>query len=272
MSCETPIYVNKSFVPCGRCSSCIKRNRSDWIFRLDQEAFYSNQSLFITLTYSDENLSYIDYEDDSIAVFEKRHLQLFFKRFRKNNPAVKFKYFAVSEYGEKSHRPHFHVLMFVKSVPLFDITVIQGAWSYGTAFVVPAYSGSLRYCTKDMLKRHKIDLPDEYQPCKFVSNGLGIDYVKIHRRNHQKRQFDTSSMLLTPLAGKPQKRVSRYYESKLFTSSQVHLLKLKLAHSKLFTSYSDIDRNSRINQSSYYEGVQQRLRNLESLRHKNKKL
>lgn len=271
MSCETPIYVHKNFVPCGRCSSCIKRRRSDWIFRLDQEAYDSKQVLFITLTYSDENLCYIDTEIDTVAVFQKRHIQCFFKRFRKNNSTIKFKYFAVAEYGEKSNRPHFHIIMFVKSFPIFDDSIISNCWTFGTSFVVPAQAGSLRYVTKDMLKTIKSSLPSQFKAQIFVSKGLGISYVDRHRVYHQRRQFDESSMLLTPLSGRPVKRVSRYYESKLFSKAQIHLLKLKLAHSKLFVHYSEIDEKQRIS-PGYYEGVAQRLKNLESVRHFNKKI
>lgn len=63
--------------------------------------------------------------------FEKTDLQLFFKRLRKhvsthfNIREKAFRYFIVSEYGSLRHRPHYHMLLFVRSKELQDFLLRQ---------------------------------------------------------------------------------------------------------------------------------------------------
>lgn len=62
-----------------------------------------------------------------------RDLDLFLKRLRSYYPNEKLRYYAVSEYGPASFRPHWHLLLFSNS-ERFSQTVFENvskAWSYG---------------------------------------------------------------------------------------------------------------------------------------------
>ena len=62
-----------------------------------------------------------------------RDLDLFLKRLRSYYPDEKLRYYAVSEYGPTSYRPHWHLLLFSNS-ERFSQTVCENvskAWSYG---------------------------------------------------------------------------------------------------------------------------------------------
>lgn len=62
-----------------------------------------------------------------------RDLDLFLKRLRSYYPNEKLRYYAVSEYGPTSLRPHWHLLLFSNS-DQFSQTVLENvskAWSYG---------------------------------------------------------------------------------------------------------------------------------------------
>lgn len=62
-----------------------------------------------------------------------RDLDLFLKRLRSYYPDEKLRYYAVSEYGPVSFRPHWHLLLFSNS-ERFSKTVCENvskAWSYG---------------------------------------------------------------------------------------------------------------------------------------------
>lgn len=62
-----------------------------------------------------------------------RDLDLFLKRLRSYYPDDKLRYYAVSEYGPTSFRPHWHLLLFSNS-ERFSQTVCENvskAWSYG---------------------------------------------------------------------------------------------------------------------------------------------
>lgn len=66
-----------------------------------------------------------------------RDLDLFLKRLRSYYPDEKLRYYAVSEYGPTSFRPHWHLLLFSNS-ERFSQTVCENvskAWSYGNCDV-----------------------------------------------------------------------------------------------------------------------------------------
>lgn len=91
------------FVPCGKCTACLSQKRQAWSFRLQQEMKHSSSAYFITLTYDDDHVP---------ERVNKEDVQKFLKRFRKSIHPFRVRYFAVSEYGEKHGRPHYHLLLF----------------------------------------------------------------------------------------------------------------------------------------------------------------
>lgn len=73
-----------------------------------------SESVFVTLTYSDECLPRIS---ESVASLEPLHLQKFLKRLRSAISPARFKYYAVGEYGREGERaecwnPHYHIALF----------------------------------------------------------------------------------------------------------------------------------------------------------------
>lgn len=62
-----------------------------------------------------------------------RDLDLFLKRLRSYYPDEKLRYYAVSEYGPTSFRPHWHLLLFSNSERLSQTVCenVSKAWSYG---------------------------------------------------------------------------------------------------------------------------------------------
>lgn len=84
-----------------------------------------------------ELLSILDkinhYIPNRIPYVCNRDLDLFLKRLRSYYPDEKLRYYAVSEYGPTSFRPHWHLLLFSNS-DRFSKTVCENvskAWSYG---------------------------------------------------------------------------------------------------------------------------------------------
>jgi len=63
------------------------------------------ESSFITLTYDDDHLPDPPWVD-------KTQLQKYIKRLRWNVAPKKIRYYGVGEYGEKTWRPHYHVIAF----------------------------------------------------------------------------------------------------------------------------------------------------------------
>lgn len=117
-------------VPCGHCINCQMKKRKDMSVRLAHEASQHEKCCFLTLTYNDDNVPTTDWNDlsDPVKQFDNglgslpeltlcpRDVQLFMKRLRRRleyHLGIKgIRYFAVGEYGGRTHRPHYHVLIF----------------------------------------------------------------------------------------------------------------------------------------------------------------
>lgn len=97
--------------PCGKCFDCRKRRAASWGFRLSQQCQISDTAYFITLTYNTENLHFA--LKARRPTLNKRDVQLFIKRLRKQHPGQKLKYYLAAEYGgTKKMRPHYHLIIF----------------------------------------------------------------------------------------------------------------------------------------------------------------
>lgn len=101
-------------VPCGKCDECLAQHARHWAERCSLEAKKSKDNYFVTLTYNDNELP--------PNGLEKKHLQLFLKSLRKKFPGVKIRFFGCGEYGSKTFRPHFHLILF--NCPLNDLSEV----------------------------------------------------------------------------------------------------------------------------------------------------
>lgn len=104
-------------IPCGKCIGCRLEYSRQWANRMMLEAKYHSQSWFVTLTYDDLHVPRSYYGDPNSGealpslTLCKRDIQLFFKRLRKQT-GQNFRYYACGEYGENTHRPHYHFIIF----------------------------------------------------------------------------------------------------------------------------------------------------------------
>ena len=116
--CITPFYKKLEIVngvttgyvpfPCGKCPPCLRRRVSGWSFRLVKQGEQACSALFVTLTYDDEK---VPKTASGLMTLQKSDLQKFFKRLRKKTHE-KISYYAVGEYGDKTQRPHYHIILF----------------------------------------------------------------------------------------------------------------------------------------------------------------
>lgn len=120
---------------CGQCMPCRINRRRLWTARLTLESFMHKHSYFVTLTYAPAHLP-------AGATVVPRHLKLFLMRLRKA-AGVPFRYFAVGEYGTKTGRPHYHLLLF----SLGEVRLISKCWPYGSVHIGTVTSASASYVT-----------------------------------------------------------------------------------------------------------------------------
>lgn len=115
---------------------CRINRRRKWVGRMLLELLSAPCASFVTLTYSDDRLM-------NGKVLQKSHLQNFFKLLRYYAPGREIRYFAVGEYGEKSWRAHYHVVLF--GVSIVESAVLQKAWTWGFVHVGTVTPDSVEY-------------------------------------------------------------------------------------------------------------------------------
>lgn len=156
-------------VPCGKCAFCAATKRSDWGVRLHYEAKKHLVKKFVTLTYANPHLTWKDGNPQLV----KADLQKWFKRVRKTG--VKIRYFAVGEYGSKTLRPHYHILLFG------NITdhAIRSSWPLGQVHIGTVTAQSVNYCLSYVVNKNWRHIHRREKPFSLMSRkpGLGSNYL-----------------------------------------------------------------------------------------------
>lgn len=236
-------------VPCGSCDECYKQRSNQWYIRLHYEQLASITSYFITLTYATAPRSY-----NYLRTTIKQDLIKFMKRLRKTEPMLK--YYAVSEYGEISQRPHYHAIIFnVK-----DVNNIAKAWilngeAIGNIHIGQVEPASIKYVTGYLGKKIGIpftDYDDREKEFSIMSKGLGIRYVE-KTGNFHKTQIEA----FTYLNGIKYK-LPRYYKDKvlpILTPKQKQTLLKNLKNEKI----TEIEYQTRVDTSARNKAIRTKM-------------
>lgn len=242
--CITPYNVkdkmnpNKTIpVPCGRCPPCVKRKTSQWSFRLMQQDKVSYSSQFITLTY---DTKHVPLSRNGFMQLSKRDVQLFFKSLRKRihesrsnhingkgRKPLPVKYYAVGEYGGKTSRPHYHIILFNAPTEF-----LQPSWPNGTIHYGTLSGASVGYTLKYISKPGRIPAHknDDRQPeFALMSKGLGANYLTRQMIAWHKKDLD-KRMYVAMEEGK-KASMPRYYKEKIYT--EIERKKLNMAMKKI---------------------------------------
>lgn len=194
-------------VPCGKCVPCLINKRSDWSFRLEQEHKVSKSAHFVTLTYDEKHRP----GDGSLC---KRHLQLFMKRLRKKDESSKLRYYAVGEYGSKTLRPHYHILLFNSCEEH-----IRKAWvdkdgkAVGIVHVGKVTPASVAYVTKYVIQRD-VYSQGVQKPFATMSRAYGIGGRYLTDSMVEWHRGGDYNYILRP--GNIRGRLPRFYREKIW--------------------------------------------------------
>lgn len=201
--------------PCGKCPPCIARRVSAWSFRLMQQERVSESSQFLTLTYATKH---VPITRGGYLNLEKSDIQKFFKRLRKahGQKTQGIKYYCAGEYGSRTKRPHYHVILFNARRDL-----IQPAWDKGDIHYGDVTGASIGYSLKYISKpgvvgKKKGD--DRQREFSLMSKGLGSNYltkamVKWHRS-------DLKNKMYCQTADNIKIAMPRYYKDKIYSPEQ----------------------------------------------------
>lgn len=160
--CLNPIRLTKKVqretdVPCGRCPECTQRRASGWSFRLMNELKRVSSAYFITLTYA---TTHVPITKKGFLSLRKKDVQLFIKRLRKLHPKSHdtIKYYAAGEYGGKTKRPHYHIILFNSKLELIGKAWKMGDIHYGMDVNEASVGYTLKYISKpSRIPEHKND-------------------------------------------------------------------------------------------------------------------
>lgn len=192
MECQSPVLIKERgkdipsgdrgyiYVPCGRCFNCQMNKAREWAIRILQEQRLHEDSIFVTLTYAEENLPRVS---DTQGTLVKRDLQNFMKKLRKAVFPRKIRFFACGEYGEKYARPHYHLILFGLSKA--DTPSIEKSWDFGFVDVGSVTFGSAsyvaRYTTKLLTKDKEKLYKDRHIQREFAlmsrKPGIGVPFL-----------------------------------------------------------------------------------------------
>jgi len=168
--CNAPIQINQNQVavraPCGHCMACARRRTMSWTLRLLLEMTEHEHTDFLTLTYK---------PDTCPEKLEEEHFTRFIRALRRSTP-TRVRYFCCGEYGGKTGRPHWHVLLFGHRLPVRGLSAIE-QWPHGHVYTGEIERASAQYVCRYTLKSAMKD--DKPQVIRMSRRpGLGLTTLR----------------------------------------------------------------------------------------------
>jgi hypothetical protein len=150
----------------------------------------------------------------TLPTLNKKHVQDFMKRLR-GKLSEKLKYYAVGEYGEKTQRPHYHMLIFGlnKSGRRLE-KYLYDKWTYGQIDIGSVNAASIRYITNYMVQKAQYKNPFIQNPFSLMSKGIGKQYLEkqVHIDKHH-NDLERNYMMFED---GQKSRLPRYYREKIY--------------------------------------------------------
>lgn len=238
------------YVPCGRCPACLLRKGGINSLLCSFEELEAQYTYFITLTYSDDYLPimlpryevadivFVDCETSDelftlpnnhenrlmvekaistanlpihgLSYCNKRDIELFFKRFRKNANKIShtpLRYYCVCEYGPTRYRVHWHILLFLdcerQAAAISEL--LLKSWKFG--FV--DYSLSRGKCNTYVAQyvNSFSNLPSLYavkciRPRSFHSKSFGLAYFRRNKKEIYEKGLEYFNYALVEAGGR----------------------------------------------------------------------
>ena len=138
--------------PCGQCLHCRINKARTWTLRIVLESLMHKESSFWTLTYEDEKCPVIFKKDGTYDYTLKPiHMQAWMKSIRSKIAPEKIRFFGVGEYGDKTERPHYHVILFGMST--LQAAKLSNTWKHGYVHIGEINQDSARYISGYVTKK-----------------------------------------------------------------------------------------------------------------------
>ena len=183
-------------LPCNRCATCRAKKRFEWVVRMELEDRTALTTWFITLTYDEKHVP----RTKGFTHLQKNDALNFIRRvkdFEERNvpehhvipnqyhgdPSRKIRYFLVGEYGSKTYRPHYHLILWnISKYTAQRVSQIWGKGIQSRAEKPRGQSAVATYCAKYIMKEHG-DIQFVVPQFKTGSNSIGLEHVLKNRSN-----------------------------------------------------------------------------------------
>lgn len=193
--------------------------------RIMHESSLYEDNVFLTLTYNDDNLP----QDESLKLY---HWQCFMKRLKKRERGRKIRFYQCGEYGETTHRPHYHAILFNYDFPgkiylkqsetghpIYTSAFLDEVWGHGDCYIgsvtfeSAAYCG--RYCMKKLTGNRKSEYGSREPERSTQSRNPGIGAPWLH-----KWKTDIFPNDFCVFNGK-KVRVPKFYDTKVTSEEEI---------------------------------------------------
>lgn len=184
-----PDSIFHKIVPCKQCIECRLSYARSWALRLmlEKESYDDDSCYFLTLTYSPDKISTIQrfYPDPDTGEampslsLNKSDFQGFMKRLRRRldySSGDKIRFYAAGEYGESTHRPHYHCIIFGLKIPdlrfykksalghiYYNSEWLNEIWGFGYVVVGRVTMDSAGYVARYVTKKYTGDYKQFYE-------------------------------------------------------------------------------------------------------------
>lgn len=205
------VYFRHVSIPCGKCIGCRLDYSRTWANRLMMEYKYHRPEdcWFVTLTYDNENVPVNYYSDDKTGealpclTLHPRDITLFHKTLRNLFPENRIRFYLSGEYGETTHRPHYHAVYFGLSLDFQKLVVwkrtdqgftlykcpeLEKIWRKGNVLVSSVSWSTCAYVSRYVTKKLNGSASEFYERfniepefCRMSRKpGIGRQYFEDH--------------------------------------------------------------------------------------------
>lgn len=179
-------------VPCGKCVECKSSRRNQYVLKLYNEFLNCSNAYFVTLTYNVDHVPYVISSDTGeinltldIGDFQRCIKRVRRQYYYKHKSNFKVVYFICGEYGSRTHRPHYHLVLF--NVDDDFLSLFKSDWVSNCGFVQIKQIGmSQRDFVRSSLYVSKYVVKKDFDP-------LLVDYSEVVEKFKGRKMFVSTS-------------------------------------------------------------------------------
>lgn len=205
-------HYKYTMIPCGQCIGCRLDYAREWANRGYLEMDPKSESWFITLTYDEDHVPYLDeiktkngvtftdMDEEAIewkGCLEPKDATNFMKRLRKHFKQEydidNIKFMLCGEYGGTTERPHMHLILFNVHIPQetfyeptrtengdyqYKNTILDKLWKNGFSNISEANWNTISYVARYVTKKQKGILSEE----EYAAKGQRPEFFRVSNR------------------------------------------------------------------------------------------